>query len=139
MPGLGVFYNLFDPEPAGTHCQLLSGELHDKLVDLHASSETKEGEYEKMLEYLRTVHKHALACPGSTISEVDTHYAGELSAANLYYKTYFNAPGLSKADGENIQNMVSARVQEDHSAFKNELSWSQWIARAVTQKPRKFG
>ena len=139
MPGLGVFYHLLDPEPASTHCQLLSGELHDKLVDLRTSSETKEGQYEKMLEYLRTVHKHALLCPRSAIAEVDTHYAGELSAANLYYKTYFNGAGLSKVDGESIQNMVSARVQEDHSAFKNGLSWSQWIARVVTQKPRKFG
>jgi hypothetical protein len=139
MPGLGVFYHLFDPEPASTHCQLLSGELHDKLVDLRMSSETKEGECGKMLAYLRTVHKHAILCPRSTISEVDTHYAGELSAANLYYKTYFNAADLSKGDGESIQNMISARVQEDHSAFKNGLSWSQWIARVVTQKPRKFG
>lgn len=139
MPGLGVFYHLFDPEPVSTHCQLLSGELHDKLVDVTASLETKEGECERVLAYLRTVHKHALACPRSTIPDVDTHYAGELSAANLYYKTYFNAADLSKVDGENIQNMVSARVQEDHCAFKNGLSWSQWIARVVTQKPRKFG
>ena len=87
MPGLGVFYHLFDPEPVSTHCQLLSGELHDKLVDVTASLETKEDGGQKILEYLRTVHKHALACPRSTISEVDTHYAGELSTANLYYKT----------------------------------------------------
>jgi len=138
MPGLGVFFQLFPQEPASTHCQLLSGELHDKLVDVHASLESKEGGAEKMLEYLRTVHKHAILCPRSTIPDADTHYAGELSAANLYYKTYFNTASLSKGDSENIKNMISARVQHDHCAFKNGLSWSQWIARVVTQKPRKF-
>ena len=139
MPGLGVFYHMFEPKPATTYCQLLSGELHDKLVDVTASLETKETKCERMLEYLRTIHKHAILCPRSAIPDVDTHYAAELSTANLYYKTYFNAADMSTGDGESIQNMISARVQEDHIAFKNGLSWSQWLARVVTQKPRKFG
>jgi len=135
MPGLGVFFQLFPQEPAHTRCQLVSGELHDKLTELHSASE-KEAEMAGMLEYLRTVHKHAMACPRTSVADVDTHYASQLSAANLYHKTYFNEAGLAPSEGETVKRLVVARSQKDHAAFKSDLSWGQWLARVATQKPR---
>ena len=135
MPGLGVFFQLFPQEPANSHCQLLSGELHDKLTELHSASE-KEAEMAGMLEYLRSIHKHAIACPRTSVADVDTDYASQLSAANLYHKTYFNEAGLAPSESETVKQLVASRSQEDHAAFKSELSWGQWLARVATQRPR---
>lgn len=135
MPGLGVFFQLFPQEPANTHCQLISGELHDKLTELHKTS-GKEAEMADMLDYLRTIHKYAIACPRTNVADVDTYYASQLSAAHLYHTAYFNEPRLASSEAESVKRIVVARSQDDYSAFKNGLSWGQWFARAATQKPR---
>jgi hypothetical protein len=135
MPGLGVFFQLFPQEPVSTHCQLVCGELHDKLTELHSASEKEPGTV-GMLKYLRTIHEHAIACPRTNVANVDTHYASQLAAANLYHKAYFTESRLAPSEGETVKQLIASRSQEDHTAFKSELSWGQWLARVATQRPR---
>ena len=135
MPGLGVFFQLYPQEPVSTHCQLVSGELHDKLSELHNTCE-REAEIACMLKYLRTIHEHAIACPRTSVANVDTHYASQLAAANLYHKAYFSESLLAPSEGETVKQLIASRSQEDHTAFKSELSWGQWLARVATQRPR---
>ena len=136
---LSSYLHFFEQKHDNAYCQLLNGELHDRVVRLPISLGLKETGSTEMIEYLRLIHTYALSCPQSSIAHLDTHYATKLCSNNLYFKTYFDTDTLSNCDHNNIKNIISVRFKNDCAAFRSGMSWAQWLARALTQKPRKFG